>query len=102
MSRDRQILDEISGFEFEQVIADIYRNKGYQNIQVQSKTGDEGKDIIMEKPTENTTKQIIEEFKERYEKMPPYKKALENKPLVILTIISVIVGLAFIYTQLPI
>lgn len=78
MSKGREILDDLSGFEFEQIIADIYRNKGYQNVKVQPKTGDEGKDIIMEKPTENTTKKVIIECKHKNKVSRPVVQKLHS------------------------
>lgn len=45
----RRILDDISGYEFEEVMMDVYRNLGYENVRNPGKSGDEGRDIVMEK-----------------------------------------------------
>lgn len=45
----RRILDDISGYEFEEVMMGVYRNLGYENVRNPGKSGDEGRDIIMEK-----------------------------------------------------
>lgn len=45
----RKILDEISGYEFEELMMDIYRKQGFEHVRNPGKSGDEGRDIIMEK-----------------------------------------------------
>ena len=42
------VLDDLSGFEFEDVIEDVFRNLGYENVRQATKTADEGRDILME------------------------------------------------------
>lgn len=56
------LLDEISGFEFEDVMAEVFRKRGYKNVQPSRKTADAGRDIIMEEAsgTGSPTKVIVE------------------------------------------
>ncbi len=42
------LLDEVSGFEFEEVMVSVFQNMGYENVQASRKTADKGRDIIME------------------------------------------------------
>ena len=48
MSGER-VLDDLSGFEFEELMMDVFRNLGYGNVRNPGRTGDKGRDIIMEK-----------------------------------------------------
>src|SRR3989338_8959503 len=41
-------IDEIDGYQFEELIAKIMKKKGYENIRVTPKSKDVGKDIVME------------------------------------------------------
>lgn len=45
---ERAILDSLSGYEFEDLMVDVFRNLGYENVRVSRKSGDEGRDILME------------------------------------------------------
>ncbi|WEL23461.1 Restriction endonuclease [Candidatus Nanohalovita haloferacivicina] len=42
-------MDDLSGYDFEDVMMDVYRNLGYENVRNPGKSGDEGRDILMEK-----------------------------------------------------
>ncbi|RDZ49836.1 restriction endonuclease, partial [Haloferax sp. Atlit-4N] len=42
------LLDDFSGFEFEDLMEDVFRNLGYENVHQARKTADEGRDILME------------------------------------------------------
>ncbi|MDV7351137.1 restriction endonuclease [Halorubrum distributum] len=57
------VLDELSGFEFEDVIEDVFRNLGYENVRQAEKTADEGRDIIMEEVVDGTRRAIVVECK---------------------------------------
>jgi len=46
-SDEREILDDITGFEFEELMRDVFRQMGYENVVVSTKTADKGKDIVM-------------------------------------------------------
>lgn len=56
------ILDNINGFEFEELVADIFRKKGFKNVVVTPRTNDGGKDIIMDEITSSgdVTKILVE------------------------------------------
>ncbi|WP_254832828.1 restriction endonuclease [Haloglomus salinum] len=57
------ILDELSGFEFEDVMEDVFRNLGYENVRQAAKTADEGRDIVMEEVVDGTRRSIVVECK---------------------------------------
>jgi len=57
------ILDDLSGFEFEDVMEDVFRNLGYENVRQATKTADEGRDIIMEEAVDGTRRSIVVECK---------------------------------------
>ncbi|WP_436901129.1 restriction endonuclease [Halovenus halobia] len=57
------ILDELSGFEFEDVMEDVFRNLGYENVRQASRTADEGRDIIMEETVDGQRRTVIVECK---------------------------------------
>jgi len=57
------VLDDLSGFEFEDLIEDVFRNLGYENVRQAEKTADEGRDVIMEEVVDNTRRAIIVECK---------------------------------------
>ena len=42
------VLDDLSGFEFEDLMEDVFRNLGYENVRQAERTADEGRDILME------------------------------------------------------
>lgn len=37
------VLDNFSGFEFEDLMEDVFRNLGYENVRQATKTADEGR-----------------------------------------------------------
>ena len=57
------ILDELSGFEFEDVIEDVFRNLGYENVRQAEKTADEGRDVMMEEVIDGTRRGVVVECK---------------------------------------
>ena len=57
------ILDELTGHEFEKTMGDVFRNSGYENVRVSSKTGDEGRDIIMEEVVNGERRSVVVECK---------------------------------------
>jgi len=57
------ILDEFSGFEFEDLMEDVFRNLGYENVRQASKTSDEGRDILMEEVVDGTRRGVVVECK---------------------------------------
>lgn len=57
------ILDELSGYEFEDIIEDVFRNLGYENVRQSQRTGDEGRDILMEETVNGQRQAVIVECK---------------------------------------
>ena len=57
------VLDELSGFEFEDVMEDVFRNLGYENVRQAERTADEGRDILMEEVVDGTRRGIVVECK---------------------------------------
>ena len=57
------ILDDLSGFEFEDLMEDVFRNLGYENVRQAAKTADEGRDVVMEEVVDGTRRAIVVECK---------------------------------------
>jgi restriction endonuclease Mrr len=57
------VLDELSGFEFEDVMEDVFRNLGYGNVRQASRTADEGRDILMEERVDGQRRAVVVECK---------------------------------------
>ncbi|WP_311170888.1 restriction endonuclease [Halobellus ordinarius] len=57
------VLDDLSGFEFEDVMEDVFRNLGYENVRQAERTADEGRDILMEEVVDGTRRAIVVECK---------------------------------------
>ncbi|EMA66296.1 restriction endonuclease [Halorubrum kocurii] len=57
------VLDDLSGFEFEDVMEDVFRNLGYENVRQAERTADEGRDILMEEVVDGTRRGIVIECK---------------------------------------
>ena len=57
------LLDDLSGHEFEDLMEDVFRNLGYRNVRQSKKTGDEGRDILMEEVVDGTTRAVVVECK---------------------------------------
>ena len=57
------VLDELSGFEFEDLMEDVFRNLGYENVRQATKTADEGRDILMEEVVDGTRRAVVVECK---------------------------------------
>lgn len=57
------VLDELSGFEFEDVMEDVFRNLGYENVRQADRVADEGRDIIMEETVDGESRAVIVECK---------------------------------------
>ena len=58
-----QILDTLSGHDFEDVMEDVFRKVGYQNVRQSKKTGDEGRDILMEETVNGQRRAVVVECK---------------------------------------
>ena len=57
------VLDDLSGFEFEDVMEDVFRNLGYENVRQAERTADEGRDVMMEEVVDGTRRGIVVECK---------------------------------------
>lgn len=57
------LLDDLTGFEFEDTMEDVFRHLGYQNVRQSRKTADEGRDILMEESVGTTTGAVVVECK---------------------------------------
>ena len=57
------VLDDLSGFEFEDLMEDVFRNLGYENVRQAERTADEGRDVMMEEVIDGTRRGIVVECK---------------------------------------
>jgi len=57
------VLDDLSGVEFEDLMEDIFRNLGYENVRQAERTADEGRDVLMEEVVDGTRRAIVVECK---------------------------------------
>lgn len=57
------VLDDLSGFEFEDLMEDVFRELGYENVRQADRTADEGRDIMMEEVVDGTRRAIVVECK---------------------------------------
>ena len=57
------VLDDLSGFEFEDVMEDVFRNLGYENVRQADRVADEGRDILMEERVDGRLRAIVVECK---------------------------------------
>jgi restriction endonuclease Mrr len=57
------ILDDLSGFEFEDVMEDVFRELGYENVRQADRTADEGRDVLMEEVVDGQRRAIVVECK---------------------------------------
>ena len=57
------VLDELSGFEFEDVMEDVFRKLGYENVRQAERVADKGRDIVMEETVDGTRRAVVVECK---------------------------------------
>ncbi|SIR65732.1 restriction endonuclease [Natronorubrum thiooxidans] len=57
------ILDDLSGYEFEDLMEDVFRHLGYGNVRQSRRTADEGRDILMEEVVDGTRRAVVVECK---------------------------------------
>jgi len=60
---DATLLDDLSGFEFEDLMEDVFRNLGYENVRQAARTADEGRDILMEETVDGHQQAVVVECK---------------------------------------
>lgn len=76
---DAKLLDDLSGFEFEEVMADVFRHMGFENVQKSRKTGDEGRDIVMkERTSDGSSTTVIVECKHTQKVSRPVVQKLHS------------------------
>ena len=57
------LLDDLSGYEFEDLMEDVFRKLGYENVRQSRRTGDEGRDILMEEVVDGRRRAVVVECK---------------------------------------
>lgn len=57
------MLDELSGFEFESLMVDVFRELGYENVRLAERSADMGRDVLMEEVVDGTHRLVIVECK---------------------------------------
>jgi len=57
------ILDDVSGYEFEDIVADVFRNLGYGNVRKADRVADEGRDVLMEETADGRRRGVVVECK---------------------------------------
>ncbi|ADD04891.1 homolog to restriction system mrr [Natrialba magadii ATCC 43099] len=57
------LLDELSGYEFEDLMVDVFRHLGYENVRQSARTADEGRDILMEEVVDGRRRAVVVECK---------------------------------------
>ena len=53
------LLDDLSGFEFEDVMVDVFRHLGYEEVRAAERVADKGRDIVMEEVLEDGTRRAV-------------------------------------------
>ncbi len=57
------ILDELSGYEFEDQMEDVFRHLGFENVRVSERSADKGRDILMEEVVDGERRAVVVECK---------------------------------------
>ena len=57
------LLDELSGYEFVDLMEDIFRKLGYENVRQSVRTEDEGRDILLEEVVDGRRRGVVVECK---------------------------------------
>ncbi|WP_339105779.1 restriction endonuclease [Haloterrigena salinisoli] len=57
------ILDDLSGYEFEDLMEDVFRHCGYENVRQSRRTADEGRDVLMEEVVDGRRRAVVVECK---------------------------------------
>lgn len=63
MMSDTELLDGRSGFEFENLMEDVFRNLGYENVRQGERMADEDRDVLMAEVVNGTRRSSIFECK---------------------------------------
>lgn len=73
-----QLLDDLSGYDFEELMVDVFRNLGYENPRVHKQGADEGRDIVMEEIIDGQQRAVIVECKHRQKVSRPVVQKLHS------------------------
>jgi len=57
------VLDDLTGYEFEDVMADVFRHLGYRNVRKAERVADKGRDILMEETVDGGQRAVVVECK---------------------------------------
>ena len=60
---EAELLDDLSGFEFEDVMEDVFRKLGYENVRQAERVADKGRDIVMEEVVDGRRRAVVVECK---------------------------------------
>ncbi|EJN57771.1 restriction endonuclease [Halogranum rubrum] len=73
-----KLLDDLSGYDFEELMVDVFRNLGYENPRVHKQGADEGRDIVMEEVIDGQRRAVIVECKHRQSVSRPVVQKLHS------------------------
>jgi restriction endonuclease Mrr len=57
------LLDDLSGFEFEDLVTELFRELGHENVRQSRRTADEGRDILFEEAVDGRRRGVVVECK---------------------------------------
>lgn len=57
------VLDNLNGYQFEELMVDVFRKLGYENPRVHKQGADEGRDIVMEEVVDERRRGVVVECK---------------------------------------
>ncbi|WP_255192451.1 restriction endonuclease [Natronobeatus ordinarius] len=57
------ILDDLSGYDFEDLMEDVFRKLGYENVRQSTRSADKGRDILMEEVVDGRRRAVVVECK---------------------------------------
>jgi restriction endonuclease Mrr len=58
-----ELLDDLSGYEFEDLMEDVFRKLGYENVRQSTRSSDEGRDVLMEEVVDGQRRAVVVECK---------------------------------------
>ena len=100
MQNKTRYLDTMDGYEFEQLCKAIYENSGYNHVELTSKSGDKGRDIIIytnegkivveckHRPNSSIGRPVIQKLHSEweypsFELIPPSMLTSQENPLIL-------------------
>jgi restriction endonuclease Mrr len=57
------ILDDLSGYDFEDLMVEVFRELGYEHVRRAERTADEGRDVLMEEVVDGRRRAVVVECK---------------------------------------